>query len=49
MSKQEVNDWIRKQIANNDVVVFMKGTKQFSAMRVLRAGGANSRLSRCRL
>jgi hypothetical protein len=29
MSKQEINDWIRKQIANNDVVVFMKGTKQF--------------------
>ncbi|KUO54270.1 MAG: glutaredoxin [Alphaproteobacteria bacterium BRH_c36] len=29
MSSQEVNDWIRKQIANNDVVVFMKGTKQF--------------------
>ncbi len=29
MSNQEVHDWIRKQIANNDVVLFMKGTKQF--------------------
>ncbi len=29
MDNQEVNDWIRKQIANNDVVVFMKGTKDF--------------------
>ncbi len=29
MSEQEVQDWIRKQIAANDVVVFMKGTKQF--------------------
>ena len=28
MSKQEVNDWIRKHIANTDVVVFRKGTKQ---------------------
>jgi len=26
---QEVNDWIRKQIADNDVVLFMKGNKQF--------------------
>ncbi|MDX2258279.1 MAG: Grx4 family monothiol glutaredoxin [Hyphomicrobiaceae bacterium] len=29
MSQQDVHDWIRKQIANNDVVLFMKGTKQF--------------------
>jgi len=29
MSSQDVNDWIRKQIANNDVVLFMKGTKNF--------------------
>lgn len=29
MRSQEANDWIRKQIANNDVVLFMKGTKQF--------------------
>lgn len=29
MSSQEVNDWIRKQIAHHDVVLFMKGTKQF--------------------
>ena len=28
MSEQEIQDWIRKQIANNDVVLFMKGTKQ---------------------
>ncbi len=26
---QAVNDWIRKQIAANDVVLFMKGTKNF--------------------
>ncbi len=29
MSEQAVNDWIRKTIANNDVVVFMKGTQKF--------------------
>ena len=29
MSQQEIHDWIRKQIAANDVVLFMKGTKQF--------------------
>lgn len=29
MSSQDINDWIRKQIANNDVVLFMKGTKHF--------------------
>jgi monothiol glutaredoxin len=28
MSEQAVHDWIRKQIAANDVVVFMKGTKK---------------------
>ena len=27
MSEQDVNDWIRKTIADNDVVVFMKGKK----------------------
>ena len=27
MSEQEVQDWIRKQVAANDVVVFMKGSK----------------------
>lgn len=27
MSEQVVHDWIRKQIAANDVVLFMKGTK----------------------
>ena len=26
MSEQDVQDWIRKQIAANDVVLFMKGT-----------------------
>jgi monothiol glutaredoxin len=26
---QAVTDWIKKTIASNDVVVFMKGTKQF--------------------
>ena len=29
MSEQAVHDWIRKQITNNDVVLFMKGTKNF--------------------
>ena len=29
MSEQAVHDWIRKAISNNDVVVFMKGTKDF--------------------
>ena len=29
MSDQAVQDWIRKAIANNDVVLFMKGTKSF--------------------
>lgn len=28
MSEQDVQDWIRKQVAENDVVLFMKGTKQ---------------------
>jgi len=29
MSEQQVHDWIRKQVANNDVVLFMKGDKNF--------------------
>ena len=29
MSEQAVHDWIRKAIANNDVVLFMKGTQNF--------------------
>ena len=29
MSQQDIHDWIRKQIAANDVVLFMKGTKTF--------------------
>ena len=29
MSEQTVHDWIRKTVSTNDVVVFMKGTKQF--------------------
>ena len=28
MNEQDVQDWIAKQVANNDVVLFMKGTKQ---------------------
>ena len=28
MSQQEIHDWIRKQVAANDVVLFMKGTSQ---------------------
>ncbi|MGE0613719.1 MAG: Grx4 family monothiol glutaredoxin [Hyphomicrobiales bacterium] len=29
MSQNEIHDWIRKQVSDNDVVLFMKGTKQF--------------------
>ena len=29
MSEQAVHDWIRKTVAGNDVVLFMKGTKDF--------------------
>ena len=29
MSEQAVHDWLRKAVANHDVVVFMKGTKSF--------------------
>jgi len=29
MSEQAVHDWIRKTVASNDVVLFMKGTKSF--------------------
>ena len=29
MSQQEVHDWIRKEITSNDVVLFMKGSKNF--------------------
>jgi len=29
MSENEIHDWIRKQVADNDVVLFMKGTRQF--------------------
>ena len=28
MNQQEIQDWIGKQVAANDVVLFMKGTKQ---------------------
>ncbi len=29
MSEQAVHDWIRKQISSHDVVLFMKGNKNF--------------------
>ncbi len=29
MSEQEIHDWIRKTVAANDVVLFMKGTPKF--------------------
>lgn len=29
MSEQDVHDWIRKQVASSDVVLFMKGNKNF--------------------
>lgn len=29
MSDQEIKDWIGKQVASNDVVVFMKGNRKF--------------------
>jgi monothiol glutaredoxin len=29
MSEQAIHDWIRKAVASNDVVLFMKGNKSF--------------------
>ncbi len=29
MSEQEIHDWIRKTVAQNDIVLFMKGTPKF--------------------
>ena len=29
MSEQEIKEWIGKQVANNDIVLFMKGNRQF--------------------
>ena len=29
MSEKEMHDWIRKTVAQNDIVVFMKGTPKF--------------------
>ena len=29
MSEQQVHEWIAKKVANEDVVLFMKGTRQF--------------------
>ena len=29
MSEQEIHDWLRKTVAQNDVVLFMKGTSKF--------------------
>lgn len=29
MNEQEVHDWLRKTVASNDVVLFMKGTPKF--------------------
>lgn len=29
MSEQEIQDWLKKKVANEDVVLFMKGTAQF--------------------
>ena len=29
MSETEVHDWIRREITNNDVVLFLKGSKKF--------------------
>jgi len=29
MSEQEIHDWIRKTVSQNDVVLFMKGTPKF--------------------
>ena len=41
MSEQAVHDWIRKTVAANDVVLFMKGTKSHAAVRLLRPGRAD--------
>lgn len=29
MSEQQIKDWIGKQVASNDIVLFMKGNRQF--------------------
>ena len=29
MNDQEIQDWIKKKVSNQDVVLFMKGTSQF--------------------
>ena len=47
--QQDVQDWIRKTIAQNDVVLFMKGTKAMPAVRVLRPGRPDPRPPRRRL
>jgi len=48
MSEQAVHDWIRKAVASNDVVLFMKGTKNFPqcgfsarAVEILKRCGAD--------
>ena len=43
MSEQAVHDWIRKTIANNDVVLFMKGTKDFPQCGFSAPGRADPR------
>ena len=49
MSEQAVHDWIRKTVANSDVVLFMKGSKAapmcgFSAQVAHILGGYSCRL-----
>ena len=39
MSAQDVQDWIRREIAGNDVVLFMKGNKTMPHVNVLEDMG----------
>ena len=41
--QQDVQDWIRKTVAANDVVLFMKGTEGHAAVRLLGPGRAHPR------
>ena len=38
----DIQNWIKHEVDNNDVVLFMKGTPSFSAVRFLRSGRADS-------
>ena len=49
MEDETVRNRIRAEIARNDVVLFMKGTPQISAMRLLGGGNRDPVAPRCQL